>query len=100
MLDDGVIGRPPINQCDSIQRDTDADEVEDFVDESTGSEKSNLSTPPIANISGQLCSHSGHDECASLKEKDGKRRYPQDMITAPSSSANFIVLYPRPEPLP
>ena len=42
MFDDGVIGRPPINQRDSIQRDTDADEVEDFIDESTGSEKKQL----------------------------------------------------------
>ena len=35
MLDDGIIGRPPINERDGIQRDTDADEVENFVDEST-----------------------------------------------------------------
>lgn len=31
--------------------------------------------------------------------EDG-RTYPQDMMTAPSSRANFMVLYPRPEPLP
>lgn len=36
MLDDGVIGCPSIDKRDSIQRDTDADEVEDLVDERTG----------------------------------------------------------------
>lgn len=34
VLDDGVIGRPSIDKRDGIQRDADADEVEDFVDES------------------------------------------------------------------
>ena len=33
MFDDRVIGRPSVHKCNSVQRDTDADEVEDFVDE-------------------------------------------------------------------
>lgn len=33
MLDDGVVGRPAVDERDGIQRDADADEVEDFVDE-------------------------------------------------------------------
>ena len=36
MLDDGVIGCPSIDKRNSIQRNTDADEVEDFVDKSAG----------------------------------------------------------------
>lgn len=33
MLDDRVIGSPSVHKCNSVQRDTDADEVENFVDE-------------------------------------------------------------------
>lgn len=33
MLDDGVVGRPAVDERDGVQRDADADEVEDFVDE-------------------------------------------------------------------
>ena len=33
MFDDRVIGRPSVHKCNSVQRDTNADEVEDFVDE-------------------------------------------------------------------
>lgn len=33
MLNDGIVGRPSIHHCDGIQCDTDADEIEDFVDE-------------------------------------------------------------------
>ena len=33
MFDDGVIRRPSIHKCNGVQRDTDANEVEDFVDE-------------------------------------------------------------------
>ena len=34
MLDDGIIGRPAVNKRDSVQRDADTDEIEDFIDES------------------------------------------------------------------
>lgn len=33
MFDDGVIRRPSIHKRNSVQRDANADEVEDFVDE-------------------------------------------------------------------
>ena len=32
MLDDRVIGRPSVHKRNSVQRDTDANEVEDFID--------------------------------------------------------------------
>ena len=41
MFDNRVIRRPSIDKCNSIQRDTDSDEVEDFVDECTARGKSN-----------------------------------------------------------
>lgn len=34
MFDDRFAGGPSVHKCNSIERDTDADEVEDFVDES------------------------------------------------------------------
>lgn len=36
MLDDRVIGGPSVYKCNSVQRDTNADEVEDLIDESAG----------------------------------------------------------------
>lgn len=58
MLDDGVIGRPSIDKRDGIQRDADANEVEDFIDESAASRKRihSLSTQPISNTHGKPCS--------------------------------------------
>lgn len=35
MFDNRVIRRPSVHECNSVQRDTDADEVEDFVDKRT-----------------------------------------------------------------
>ena len=36
MLDNGIIGRPSIHKCNGVESDTDADEVEHFVNEGTG----------------------------------------------------------------
>lgn len=96
MFDDRVIGRPSVHKCNSVQRDTDADEVEDFVDEGTirCEEKALSHWWPLG------ITH--NDTLASVYQKVDREghTYPQDMTTAPSSRANFMVLYPRPEPLP
>ena len=45
MFDDRVVGRPPVDKRNSVQRDTDANEVEDFVDEGAREGKSNQPNP-------------------------------------------------------
>lgn len=100
MFDDRIVGRPSVHKCNSVQRDTDADEVEDFVDESAGGGKERLSTQSVGNIMVNLVLFSQRGLRFIENRKEGRRTYPQDMITAPSSSANFIVLYPRPGPWP
>lgn len=99
VFDDRIVGRPSVHKCNSVQRDTDADEVEDFVDKSAGRGKERLSTQSVGNIMVNIVLFSQR-QLRFTEKRDGKRTYPQDMITAPSSSANFIVLYPRPGPWP
>ena len=77
VFDDGVVGCPAVDERDGIEGDAYADEVEDFVDEGAGLERS---------LSMRFVCH------YLEREKDGFRTYPHDIITAPSSSANFIVL--------
>lgn len=47
MFDDRVIGRPPVDKRNGVQRDPDADEVEDFVDEGAGEGKSHQPDPVV-----------------------------------------------------
>lgn len=47
MLDDGITGRPSIDERHGIQRDTDSDEVEDFVDECTKQRNTNRQPCPF-----------------------------------------------------
>ena len=46
VLDNRVTSRPPVNKCHSIQRDTNADEVEYFIDESASSKSQSVSPHP------------------------------------------------------
>ena len=85
MLDDGVLRRPSVDKCDSIQCDTNTNEVEYLVNKGTGGCKKKEGRQSMANFIIPKV-------MTDLRKLTGKT-YPQDMMTAPSSSANLIVLF-------